>query len=225
MSVIQRQNSRAQHSAWSGLSAMPYDGDSCRMLGLLARSEFIALKWGDFNWDAATLSIQRGVVECHVGDPKTLARRKPIPHPPPPTLPPPHTPHFPTPLHPIFLPLPLPPTPTHLHSPPITLPTLPINTTATPHFALHPQLTYQQLQPASTRCLHTLPTPTHLPNFSTILPTASPFLYYFIITPPYLFHLQNHDPSLLKICARAQRAQLLQRPRYSGSLRIRIPRC
>ena len=45
----------------------------------LARSEFIALKWGDFNWDAATLSIQGGVVECHVGDPKTLARRKPIP--------------------------------------------------------------------------------------------------------------------------------------------------
>lgn len=26
----------------------------------LARSEFIALKWGDFNWEAATLSIQRG---------------------------------------------------------------------------------------------------------------------------------------------------------------------
>ena len=33
----------------------------------LARSEFSALKWADINWDAATLSIQRGIVHCHVG--------------------------------------------------------------------------------------------------------------------------------------------------------------
>jgi integrase len=45
----------------------------------LARSEFSALKWGDINWDAATLGVQRGIVSCHVGKPKTLARRKPIP--------------------------------------------------------------------------------------------------------------------------------------------------
>ena len=45
----------------------------------LACSEFSALKWGDIDWDTATLSIQRGIVHCHVGDPKTLARRKPIP--------------------------------------------------------------------------------------------------------------------------------------------------
>ncbi len=45
----------------------------------LARSEFSALKWEDINWDTATLGIQRGIVSCHVGKPKTLARRKPIP--------------------------------------------------------------------------------------------------------------------------------------------------
>jgi integrase len=45
----------------------------------LARSEFAALKWGDINWNAGSLSIQRGIVACHVGKPKTLARRKPIP--------------------------------------------------------------------------------------------------------------------------------------------------
>jgi len=42
-------------------------------------SEFSALKWADIDWDEATLSIQRGIVHCHVGNPKTLARRKPIP--------------------------------------------------------------------------------------------------------------------------------------------------
>lgn len=45
----------------------------------LARSEFVGLKWSDINWDVATLSVQRGVVSCHVGKPKTLARRKAIP--------------------------------------------------------------------------------------------------------------------------------------------------
>jgi integrase len=45
----------------------------------LARSEVVGLKWADINWNAAVLSVQRGVVHCHVGNPKTLARRKPIP--------------------------------------------------------------------------------------------------------------------------------------------------
>jgi integrase len=45
----------------------------------LGRSEFVGLKWADINWDEAVLSVQRGVVHCHVGNPKTLARRKPIP--------------------------------------------------------------------------------------------------------------------------------------------------
>jgi integrase len=45
----------------------------------LSRSEFVGLKWSDINWEAATLSVQRGVVSCHVGKPKTLARRKAIP--------------------------------------------------------------------------------------------------------------------------------------------------
>jgi len=45
----------------------------------LARSEFVGLKWADINWDEAVLSVQRGVVHCHVGNPKTSARRKPIP--------------------------------------------------------------------------------------------------------------------------------------------------
>ncbi len=45
----------------------------------LARSEFVGLKWADIDWDAAVLCVQRGVVHCHVGNPKTLARRKPIP--------------------------------------------------------------------------------------------------------------------------------------------------
>jgi integrase len=45
----------------------------------LACSEFVGLKWADIDWNAATLCVQRGVVHCHVGNPKTLARRKPIP--------------------------------------------------------------------------------------------------------------------------------------------------
>jgi integrase len=45
----------------------------------LARSEFIGLKWADVLWADAALSVQRGVVNCHVGKPKTLARRKAIP--------------------------------------------------------------------------------------------------------------------------------------------------
>jgi integrase len=45
----------------------------------LARSEFVGLKWADIDFESATLSVQRGVVHCHVGNPKTLARRKSIP--------------------------------------------------------------------------------------------------------------------------------------------------
>lgn len=45
----------------------------------LSCSEFSALKWGDIDWRGSTLSVQRGIVSCHVGKPKTLARRKPIP--------------------------------------------------------------------------------------------------------------------------------------------------
>lgn len=45
----------------------------------LARSEVVGLKWQDVNWGAATLTVRRGVVNCNVGNPKTMARRKPIP--------------------------------------------------------------------------------------------------------------------------------------------------
>ncbi|HEY1801051.1 MAG TPA: site-specific integrase [Terriglobales bacterium] len=45
----------------------------------LTRSEITGLKWADFDWNAHTLTVQRGMVNCHVGNPKTQARRKPIP--------------------------------------------------------------------------------------------------------------------------------------------------
>src|ERR1700722_319679 len=45
----------------------------------LSRSEFAGLRWADFDWEASTLSVQRGVVQCHVGKPKTVARRRAIP--------------------------------------------------------------------------------------------------------------------------------------------------
>lgn len=45
----------------------------------LTRSEFTALKWSDFDWKNAVLKIQRGIVNNHVGKPKTTARRKPVP--------------------------------------------------------------------------------------------------------------------------------------------------
>ena len=45
----------------------------------LSQSEFIGLKWADFNWAEATLTVQRGIVHCHVGDTKTKERRKPVP--------------------------------------------------------------------------------------------------------------------------------------------------
>jgi len=47
-------------------------------LGLTC-SEFVGLRWGDVNWDAATLTVRQSVVNCHVGRPKTAARSKPIP--------------------------------------------------------------------------------------------------------------------------------------------------
>jgi integrase len=45
----------------------------------LSRSEFIGLKWADFNWAEVTLTIQRAIVHNHVGNTKTQARRKPVP--------------------------------------------------------------------------------------------------------------------------------------------------
>ena len=45
----------------------------------LTRSEFTGLKWADFDWGKQVLAIQRGVVNNHVGKPKTTARRKPVP--------------------------------------------------------------------------------------------------------------------------------------------------
>jgi len=45
----------------------------------LSRSELTGLRWSDFDWDGATLTISRGVVNNHVGNPKTQARRKPVP--------------------------------------------------------------------------------------------------------------------------------------------------
>ena len=37
----------------------------------LSRSEFTGLQRSGFDWISATLSVQRGVVHCHVGNPKT----------------------------------------------------------------------------------------------------------------------------------------------------------
>jgi integrase len=45
----------------------------------LSRSELTGLKWEDFNWADAVLTVQRGVVNNHVGNTKTLARQKPVP--------------------------------------------------------------------------------------------------------------------------------------------------
>ena len=45
----------------------------------LSRSELTGLRWSDFGWTEAVLTVQRGVVNNHVGKPKTLARGKPVP--------------------------------------------------------------------------------------------------------------------------------------------------
>ena len=45
----------------------------------LSRSELTGLRWSDFDWEGATLTIRRGMVNNHVGNPKTQARRKPVP--------------------------------------------------------------------------------------------------------------------------------------------------
>ncbi len=45
----------------------------------LSRSELTGLRWSDFDWDGATLTISRGMVNNHIGNPKTQARRKPVP--------------------------------------------------------------------------------------------------------------------------------------------------
>lgn len=43
---------------------------TCACLGLRC-SELFALKWSDFDWDAGTVTIQRAIVEGHVGEVKT----------------------------------------------------------------------------------------------------------------------------------------------------------
>ena len=45
----------------------------------LSRSELTGLQWSDFDWEGATLTIRRGMVNNHGGNPKTQARRKPVP--------------------------------------------------------------------------------------------------------------------------------------------------
>jgi integrase len=45
----------------------------------LSRSELTGLQWSDFDWEGATLTIRRGMVNNHVENPKTQARRKPVP--------------------------------------------------------------------------------------------------------------------------------------------------
>jgi len=45
----------------------------------LSRSELTGLQWSNFDWEGATLTIRRGMVNNHVGNPKTQARRKPVP--------------------------------------------------------------------------------------------------------------------------------------------------
>lgn len=47
-------------------------------LGLRA-SEVIGLQWQDFDWDALTVIVRRGVVHGRVGNTKTVASQKPIP--------------------------------------------------------------------------------------------------------------------------------------------------
>ncbi len=43
------------------------------------RSEFIALKWLDFNWEKKTLYIRRGIVDGEIGDVKTDYSDQPMP--------------------------------------------------------------------------------------------------------------------------------------------------
>jgi integrase len=47
-------------------------------LGLLV-SEIVGLQWGDFNWENMTVLIQRGVVQCRVGETKTETSSRPLP--------------------------------------------------------------------------------------------------------------------------------------------------
>jgi integrase len=42
-------------------------------------SEIIGLQWGDFNWENMTVLIQRGVVQCRVGETKTETSSRPLP--------------------------------------------------------------------------------------------------------------------------------------------------
>jgi integrase len=42
-------------------------------------SEIVGLQWGDFNWENMTVLIQRGVVQCRVGETKTETSSRPLP--------------------------------------------------------------------------------------------------------------------------------------------------
>jgi integrase len=51
---------------------------TCACLGLRC-SELFALQWADFDWDAGTVTIQRGIVEGHVGELKTESSHDMLP--------------------------------------------------------------------------------------------------------------------------------------------------
>jgi integrase len=69
----------------STIAQMQFDFARARMMVILAgclgltRSEFTALKWRLQPDSPEVLTVQRGVVNNHVGNTKTLARRKPVP--------------------------------------------------------------------------------------------------------------------------------------------------
>jgi integrase len=69
----------------STIAQMRFDHARARMMVILAaclgltRSEFTGLKWSDFDFQNDLLTVQRGVVNNHIGNTKTFARRKPIP--------------------------------------------------------------------------------------------------------------------------------------------------
>jgi integrase len=42
-------------------------------------SEIVGLQWGDFDWESMTVLIQRGVVQCRVGETKTETSSRPLP--------------------------------------------------------------------------------------------------------------------------------------------------
>lgn len=65
------------------LEAMPREPFRTMLLTAMCigvrRSEFIALKWKDFDWHQKTLYVRRGIVDGHIGDVKTIYSEKPMP--------------------------------------------------------------------------------------------------------------------------------------------------